>query len=365
MPFQGDILRSLIESGTKYRNVLLQYAADFDSNNPCVSSKALEMLRDTLSELQKLQQTAISPIVEIEVRQGSQSDKSAMEQWISRTSELLMHPLKDPILKPRVSETLVRGIIDWLRPPLRPTTLQSKYQQMSILQASNTYFKDLYRSRLGKRKEREWERQLDSISFYKSMRRTLDFVEPNQTGTNMEFVKDQLRSKNADSINTPPDWADLDPENIYEPGDLWWIPGPVGDDRRKRPRLDAPDAVPETANCELRPQEALGYAGSAPSNTKQVNDLPSPSTQTVEPIYAAGPGFWQTPTHLIPFRLFEPFEPDQDSGEDLIKRQSDADPFYMTRPAPPPATTLGDRQFADEHMHSWNLTCDYFAPRYG
>ncbi|KAK3376530.1 hypothetical protein B0T24DRAFT_221773 [Lasiosphaeria ovina] len=150
VPFQGNILRSLIDVGDKYRDFLLNYAANFNPDSPQLPRAVLEALKGILDEFDTLRKTDITPTAEVEARQGSQDEKAALLQWISRTTDLLMHPLNDPLLRPRVPETQIKAIIEWLRPHARPISTPFNH----IL--DEDHVKQLYRSRLNSRQQDVW-----------------------------------------------------------------------------------------------------------------------------------------------------------------------------------------------------------------
>jgi len=192
VPFQGDILRSLVDSGTKYRHFLLRYGAEFDENRPFVSRETLAVLKDVLAEMEQLRSSDISPLVELQARHGPQDAKVVLQNWIIKTSELLMHSLDDPLLKPRISETSVQGIIRWLQPP-RLTKISRLPLIESFTMMSNAHAREYYRSRLSKRKAGHLETDIVASSELKSYMRTLEPVDPASVATEAEDDEYGLR----------------------------------------------------------------------------------------------------------------------------------------------------------------------------
>jgi hypothetical protein len=154
VPFQGDILRSVIDIGTRYRDLLLKYASSFDPDKPQLPPGFSETLKGILDELDTLRKTNIALDSELEARQGPADAKTALLQWMTRTTDLLQHLLKDPLLRPRVSETQINALIEWLRPPTLldppPSNLDRGPHRSTL---ADDYLKQVYRSRLRSRRQ--------------------------------------------------------------------------------------------------------------------------------------------------------------------------------------------------------------------
>jgi hypothetical protein len=155
VPFQGDLLRSLIDIGTRYRNLLLKYAAGFDPDRPQLPPGFSGTLKGILDELDTLRKTGIAPNSELDARQGPADAKAALLQWMTRTTALLQHPLDDPLMRPRVSEIQIDALIRWLTPPTRLDHLPNhQYRAAPRPTLADDYSNQIYRLRLNSRQVR-------------------------------------------------------------------------------------------------------------------------------------------------------------------------------------------------------------------
>jgi hypothetical protein len=144
----------VIDIGTRYRDLLLKYASGFDPDRLELSPGFSETLKGILDELDTLRKTNIALNSELEARQGPADAKAALRQWMARTTALLGHPLRDPLLRLRVSETQINALIEWLRPPTLldppPSNLDRGPHRSTL---ADDYLKQVYRSRLRSRRQ--------------------------------------------------------------------------------------------------------------------------------------------------------------------------------------------------------------------
>ncbi|KAF4335411.1 hypothetical protein FBEOM_10737 [Fusarium beomiforme] len=114
VPFEGDLLRSLVRIGSRCRDVVLKYSSNFDPDNPRVPPETVVEFKRLIQEFNELKATGIYPLAELSARQGTKSYKEVLEHWIYRTAQVLYHPLDDPLFCARVSPDEIREIRSWL-----------------------------------------------------------------------------------------------------------------------------------------------------------------------------------------------------------------------------------------------------------
>lgn len=164
IPFEGDLLRSLVRIGTQYRDLVLKYSAYFDPENPRLLPETLAEFKRLLDEFDELRKTNIYPLAELAVRQGPKDNKAILAQWIKRTGEVVCYPLNDPFFRARASEEQIRAISEWLLndgpPKLSTNTANFGYYPLSDSTYYNTatgclsseYAREQYRSRFASRR---------------------------------------------------------------------------------------------------------------------------------------------------------------------------------------------------------------------
>ncbi|KAF4455186.1 hypothetical protein F53441_2424, partial [Fusarium austroafricanum] len=123
IPFEGDILRSLVRIGTRCRDVVLMYSSNFDPDNPHLPPETVVEFKRLLHELNELKATGIYPLAELAARQGAKAYKGVLAQWIKRTVQVLYQPLDDPLFRARLSEDEIWTISQWLTNPGPPNKL--------------------------------------------------------------------------------------------------------------------------------------------------------------------------------------------------------------------------------------------------
>ncbi|KAG5751245.1 hypothetical protein H9Q70_006085 [Fusarium xylarioides] len=121
IPFEGDLLRSLVRIGSEYRDVVLHYSSHFEPNSPRLPPETVVEFKRLVQDLNDLKSTGIYPLAELSARQGTTGHKEALEQWIKRTAQVVYHSLIDPLLRARVSPDEIRAISQWLSDPAPPS----------------------------------------------------------------------------------------------------------------------------------------------------------------------------------------------------------------------------------------------------
>jgi hypothetical protein len=117
IPFEGDLLRSLVRIGTSCRDVVLKYSSNFEPNSPRLPPETVVEFKRLIQELNELKATGIYPLAELSARQGTKSHKEVLEHWIKRTAQVVYHPLDDPLFRARVSHDEIWAIHQWLSNP--------------------------------------------------------------------------------------------------------------------------------------------------------------------------------------------------------------------------------------------------------
>ncbi|KAM5386027.1 uncharacterized protein FOBCDRAFT_208364 [Fusarium oxysporum Fo47] len=156
VPFEGDLLRSLIRIGSRCRDVVLKYSAKFEPNNPRLPPETILEFKRLIQEMKELKATGIYPLAELSARQGTKSHKEVLEHWIKRTAQVIYHPLDDPLFRARVSHDEIWAIHQWLGNPapheLTPTITQlgpgsfrdeycrNQHSQRFATRQTNAYF---------------------------------------------------------------------------------------------------------------------------------------------------------------------------------------------------------------------------------
>jgi hypothetical protein len=96
---------------------VLKYSANFEPNNPRLPPETVVEFKRLIQELKELKATGIYPLAELSARQGTKSHKEVLEHWISRTAQVVYHPLDDPLFRARVSHDEIWAIHQWLANP--------------------------------------------------------------------------------------------------------------------------------------------------------------------------------------------------------------------------------------------------------
>ncbi|KAF5549803.1 hypothetical protein FMEXI_4054 [Fusarium mexicanum] len=120
IPFDGDLLRSLVRIGSECRDLMLNYSSHFEPNNPRLPPETIVELKRLVQELNELKATGIYPLAEFNARQSTKGHKEVLEQWIKRTAQVVYHSLVDPLLRARVSHDEITEISRWLSNPAPP-----------------------------------------------------------------------------------------------------------------------------------------------------------------------------------------------------------------------------------------------------
>ncbi|KAF5227064.1 hypothetical protein FANTH_14883, partial [Fusarium anthophilum] len=125
IPFEGDLLRSLVRIGSECRDLMLNYSSHFEPNNPRLPPEIVAEFKRLIQELNELKATGIYPLAELNARQSTKGHKEVLEQWIKRTAQVVYHSLVDPLLRARVSYDEITEISQWLSNPAPPPPARS------------------------------------------------------------------------------------------------------------------------------------------------------------------------------------------------------------------------------------------------
>ncbi|KAF4499635.1 hypothetical protein FAGAP_4185 [Fusarium agapanthi] len=147
IPFDGDLLRSLVRIGSECRDLVLNYSSHFEPNNPRLPPETVVEFKRLVQELNELKATGIYPLAELNARQSTKGHKEVLEQWIKRTAQVVYHSLADPLLRARVSHDEITEISQWLSnpaplPPAASTPSRAKFTLDSFCDdyCRNQYF---------------------------------------------------------------------------------------------------------------------------------------------------------------------------------------------------------------------------------
>ncbi|KAI1063806.1 hypothetical protein LB506_005613 [Fusarium annulatum] len=91
IPFEGNLSRSVVRNGIRYRDVILSYVSNLESKNPRLTPETVVGFQKLMQELNELKATA----------------------------QVVYHPIHDSLFQDRVSHDEIWGIAQWMPSPPR------------------------------------------------------------------------------------------------------------------------------------------------------------------------------------------------------------------------------------------------------
>jgi hypothetical protein len=112
LPYQGDILKALIEPGKKLRELMIDISAKSPSQSSVDSLPFEQTFSSILADFNELKDTHVSPLLELHKRSMSNpsSSNAALQAWIEKTRLILM---KAPF-KSEEHQAQIQEICLWL-----------------------------------------------------------------------------------------------------------------------------------------------------------------------------------------------------------------------------------------------------------